>query len=80
MVTPLCSERYIYRRRQVMSVKTKKVTLAITYDSDVWPDPVTWDWSDLVGDVWHGPTEGRTVSLAAMHLDDTQVPWGGDDA
>jgi hypothetical protein len=29
-----------------------------------------------VGDVWDGPTEGRTVRLAGMHLDDEDIPWG----
>lgn len=59
-----------------MAVITRSVTLKITFDTDVWLDPMAWDWSDLVGDVWDGPTEGRTVRLAGMHLDDEDIPWG----
>ena len=59
-----------------MSVITRSVTLTITFDTDVWQDPLAWDWSDLVGEVWDGPIEGRTVRLAGMHLDDEHIPWG----
>ena len=52
-----------------MAVVTKSITLEITYDDKEWHDPVLWDWSELVGDAWTGPTDGRRLRLTAMHLD-----------
>lgn len=58
-----------------MAPETVNVTLSITYNPAVWPDPLHWDWADLIGDVWAGPIEGQTVHLAAMHLPNDDIPW-----
>ena len=58
-----------------MALVTEKVQVEVTYDSDMWPDPISWDWSELIGEVWSGPVSGRSVRVAAMHLDDEDIPW-----